>query len=242
MIKIVVCVWNASNYILKCLNSIKLQNDKNFLVYIIDDLSTDNTVEIIKNEIKGDDRFNLIVNTEKKFKLRNLDDLISSFDDEDIVIELDGDDYLYVSDVVKDIRSVYENNNVWVTNGSFIYTNGFMGFSSECNPNTIRGDLFTFSHLRTWKSFLWKKIPKDYFKDENGHYFKSAADVAYTIPLLELAGKTNYMFLEKIYYVYNSDSPYNDHKPNSASGNGIMEQEKCSKMIRNKLKLDKLII
>lgn len=242
MIKIVVCVWNADKYIIRCINSIKNQNDKNFLVYIIDDLSTDKTVDHIKNEIADDKRFNLIVNSEKKFKLRNLDELISTFDDDDVIIELDGDDYFYTQDVVEDIRKVYSNPEVWLTNGSFVYTNGLMGFSSKCNPHTIRRDTFTFSHMRTWKSFLWKQIPKEYFKDVDGNYFISAPDVAYTFCLIELAGEKNYIFLPKIYYVYNAESPYNEHKPNSASGNGFNDQNRCAQVSRNRKKLQKLII
>jgi glycosyltransferase involved in cell wall biosynthesis len=241
MIKFVVCVWNAENYIKNCIKTLKNQKDKDFQVFIIDDMSTDNTVQIIKESISDDDRFNLIVNSEKKFKLKNLDELIHTFDDEDIVIELDGDDFLLNTDVVGDIRQIYSDGKVWLTNGSFMYSTGEMGFSQKCNPQTVRQDVFRFSHLRTWKSFLWKSIPQNYLKDSNGKYFKSAADVAYTFSLLELAGEENYRFLPKIYYVYNAQSPYNDHKPGSATGGGFTEQERCSNIIRNKPKLKKLI-
>jgi hypothetical protein len=122
-----------------------------------------------------------------------------------------------------------------------MYSDGNPGFSLECNPNTVRKDVFRFSHLRTWKTFLWKSIPQDYLRDNDGSYFKSAADVAYTFSLLELAGKENYRFLPNLYYVYNAGSPYNDHKVGSATGGGHQEQERCSNIIRNKTKLKKLI-
>ena len=241
MINFVVCVWNAEKYIKNCIRTLKSQQDRDFKVFIIDDVSTDNTVEITKSLIVDDNRFNLIVNTEKKFKLKNLDELLPTFEDDDIVIELDGDDFLLNTEVVSDIRKIYSDNKVWLTNGSFMYSNGNPGFSSKCNPDTVRKDVFRFSHLRTWKTFLWKAIPKDYLKDYNGEYFKSAADVAYTFSLLELAGEENYRFLPKLYYVYNEQSPYNDHKPGSATGGGFSEQERCSNIIRNKPKLKKLI-
>jgi len=241
MIKFVVCVWNAEKYIKNCIRTLKSQKDVDFKVYIIDDMSTDGTVEITKKLIENDNRFELIVNSEKKFKLKNLDELINNFDDDDIVIELDGDDFLLNSDVVSDIRNIYSDGKVWLTNGSFMYSNGKPGFSSKSNPDTVRKDVFLFSHLRTWKTFLWKSIPKNHLKDDNGEYFKSAADVAYTFSLLELAGEENYRFLPKLYYVYNEQSPYNDHKPGSASGEGHREQVRCSNIIRNKPKLNKLI-
>ena len=242
MINFVVCVWNAEKYIKNCIRTLKSQIDVDFKVFIIDDVSTDNTVEIIKSLIVDDNRFNLIVNSEKKFKLKNLDELITTFDDDDIVIELDGDDFLLTTDVVSDIRNIYSDGKVWLTNGSFMYSNGNPGFSNKCNPNTVRKDVFVFSHLRTWKTFLWKSIPKNYLKDDDGEYFKSAADVAYTFSLLELAGEENYRFLPKLYYVYNEQSPYNDHKPGSATGGGLQEQSRCSNIIRNKPKLKKLYL
>ncbi len=241
MIKFVVCVWNAEKYIKNCIRTLKSQKDSEFEVYIIDDMSTDNSVEVCKSLISEDSRFKLIVNTEKKFKLKNLDELILTFDDEDIVIELDGDDFLLNSDVVGDIRKTYSDGKVWLTNGSFMYSSGESGFSQKCNPDTVRKDPFRFSHLRTWKTFLCKSIPKDYLRDDDGEYFKSAADVAYTFSLLELAGEENYRFLSNLYYVYNAESPYNDHKPGSATGGGHQEQERCANIIRNKTKLKKLI-
>ena len=241
MIKFVCCFWNAEKYIKNCIRTLKSQSDREFEVYLIDDMSSDNTVEITKKLIEGDSRFKLIVNEEKKFKLRNLDELITQFDDQDIVIEIDGDDFLLNSDVVSDIRNIYSDGQVWLTNGSFMYSNGDPGFSAQGNPDTVRKDVFRFSHLRTWKSFLWKAIPDSYLRDDDGSYFKSAADVAYTFSLLELAGNENYRFIPKIYYVYNADSPFNDHKIGSATGGGHREQERCSNIIRNKTKLNKLI-
>ena len=241
MIKFVVCVWNVEKYIKNCIRTLKSQSDRDFKVFIIDDMSTDNTVEVVTSLIDGDDRFELIVNTEKKFKLRNLNELISTFDDEDIVIELDGDDFLLNSEVVSEIRKVYSDKKVWLTNGSFMYSNGNPGFSMKCNPDTVRKDEFRFSHLRTWKTFLWKSIPQDYFRDDNGEYFKAAPDVAYSFALLELAGNENYRFIPNLLYVYNADSPYNEHKPGCATGGGHPEQERCANIIRNKTKLKKLI-
>jgi glycosyltransferase involved in cell wall biosynthesis len=128
MIKIISCFWNAETYISNCIKTLKNQKDKEFEVFLIDDMSTDKSVEVIKNLISDDLRFKLIVNIEKKFKLKNLDDLISTFDDEDIIVELDGDDFLLGNDVITEIKKIYNNKNVWLTNGSFMYTMVLMGF------------------------------------------------------------------------------------------------------------------
>jgi len=237
MIKIVSCFWNISPYVEKFINSIKIQTHKEFEVFLIDDLSTDNTVSRIKDLIKDDNRFKLLQNSEKKYKLKNMDDLIMDddfIDDEDIIVELDGDDWFYHENVLKIINDKYENNkNLWLTNGSFIYSDGTMGFSSKVNYKSVRKDNFTFSHLRTWKAHLWRNIEEDSFLDENEEYFKSAPDVAYTFPMIEMAGDRHYEYISDILVVYNAENQYNEHKPNSAGG-GPQTQLNNAQLIRNK--------
>jgi glycosyltransferase involved in cell wall biosynthesis len=237
MIKIISCFWNASEYVENCINSIKSQTHKDYKVFLIDDVSNDNSVEKIRNLIDGDDRFRLIINQEKKGKLKNIDDLLLDdelFDDEDIIVELDGDDWLYNENVIEKIYKSYnEDKNLWLTNGSFIYSNGQFGFSSKVNYKTIRKDVFKFSHLRTWKCHLWRNINEESFLDDNGNYFMSAPDVAYSFPLVELAGDKHYKYIPDIMYVYNAESPYNEHKPNSFDG-GVSSQLKNANTIRNK--------
>ena len=80
MIKIVSCFWNAEQYISNCIKTLKNQLDGDFEVFLIDDMSNDNSVSIVNSLISNDSRFNLIINTEKKFKLKNLDDLIAEIE------------------------------------------------------------------------------------------------------------------------------------------------------------------
>jgi len=243
MIKIISCFWNASKYIEKCVNSIKSQKFSNYKVFLVDDMSTDNTVELINNMIKDDERFVLIKNTEKKFKLRNMDELImdeTMFDDEDIIIELDGDDWLFDENVLSLINEKYTNNkNLWLTNGSFIYSNNRFGFASKVDYRTVRQDVFTFSHLRTWKVHLWRQIDEESFLDENNEYFVSAPDVAYSLPMIEMAGDKHYEFIPNILHVYNEESPYNEHK-NESAGGGLNTQSQNAFKIRNKKKYNTL--
>ena len=233
---VVSAFWNASDYIDKCITSVKNQKFTDFSMYLIDDMSTDDTVEKIKKLIIGDDRFKLIINSTKKYKLRNFDELIiddSLIDDEDVIIELDGDDWLFDNNVLQKIYERYTNNkNLWMTNGSFIYSNGMIGFSSKVNPSSVRTDPFRLSHLRTWKSHLWRSIEEESFIGPDGEYFRSAPDVAYSFPMVEMAGLKHYEFIPDLMYVYNAESPYNEHKPNSSDG-GLQSQSNNANFIRS---------
>jgi glycosyltransferase involved in cell wall biosynthesis len=51
--------YNCENFVERSLLSIMSQRFKNFTCYITDDMSTDNTVSIIKETIKGDDRLKI---------------------------------------------------------------------------------------------------------------------------------------------------------------------------------------
>jgi hypothetical protein len=70
------------------------------------------------------------------------------------------------------------------------------------------------SHLRTWRSWLWKKIKEDDLKDENGVYWSVAGDLAFMYPMYEMSGQEHYRYVDKITYIYNDRNPINDHKVN----------------------------
>jgi len=228
MIIVMMTVYNAENYIGKCLNSLLSQNFKNFKCYLIDDMSTDNTVKIAQDIINNDERFNVIINKEKTFKNGNYVKVLNQnqeINDDDIVVELDGDDWLSDSNVLDRINSVYLDKNIWITNGSFRYSNGANGFSSpQFDFENLRKNRFTASHLRTWKVFLWRKIKDSDHKDSNGNYWRVNGDLAYMLPMLEMAGFDHYKYLPEINLIYNDQNPINDHKVDMGLVNKLSEE------------------
>lgn len=238
MIHVVTTLYNCEDYIEKCIGSLMGQKYKNFKCYITDDLSTDNSVKKAENMIKGDDRFILIKNTEKFFQPGNYDQVIRgdyNIEDNDIIVEVDGDDWLPDSKVLERVASLYENEDVWIANGRFRYIGGSIGFAAPPkNINNIRNETFTASHLRTWRAFLWRKIKVEDLKDDNGNYWEVAGDLAFMYPMIEMAGEKHYRFMEDVNYIYNSENPLNDHKVNMGSVNKIVTK------IRNKPKYDLL--
>lgn len=237
---ILTTVYNAQDYIEQCIGSIMGQTFTDFKCYITDDMSTDNTVKLIKDLIEGDPRFILIENKVKYYQPGNYDQVIRNnpdIDDNDVCVEIDGDDWLPNSKTLELINEVYKDPNVWITNGSFQYTNGISGFSSKQDlSGNLRQARMTCSHMRTWRAFLWRAIKVDDLKDENGVYWEVTGDLAFMFPMLEMAGEEHYRFIDTITYVYNGDNPLNDHKQHMSKviviANKIRAMRPYEKLIR----------
>ena len=211
--------YNAEKYIERCIYSIMSQSFKDFVCYITHDMSTDNSIEIIKKIIKNDDRFILIDDYEKKlYQAGNFDKVLrynTSIDDNDVVVEVDGDDWLPDTDVLNRINKLYQDKNVWIANGSFKYSNGQIGFATpQKNFDSLRQQRFTASHIRTWRVFLWRNILESDLKDSDGNYWQWSGDLCFMFPMLEMAGEEHYRFMTDINYIYNETNPINEHKVN----------------------------
>jgi glycosyltransferase involved in cell wall biosynthesis len=225
---IVTTLFNSESFIRKCLTSIMSQTMDDFTCYITDDLSTDKSVKIVESLIKNDDRFILIKNKVKMFQPGNYDQVIrnnTDIDDNEVIVEIDGDDWLPDNKTLERIAKLYEDENVWIANGSFKYSSGSLGFSSEQKiDSNLRKSRFTASHIRTWRAFLWRKIDQNDLKDENGSYWKVTGDLSFMFPMLEMSGQEHYRFMKEINYVYNEQNPINDHKVDILMVNHIADK------------------
>ena len=222
--KIVVPMYNVEKWVGNTIRTIKKQNYKNFECVVIDDISTDSSFSIVEDLIKDDERFHLIKNKEKKFALRNIYEGIEylSPNNKDIIVTVDGDDWLYNYDVLNKLDEVYNQENCFITYGEYTKLNDLkrglaIPNGSEPFPrHVVENSLFRqyrwiSSHLRTFKYGLWNKIKKEDLLDEDGNFFRMAWDLAFMLPMLEMA-QERHKFIPDILYVYNNDNPINDFK------------------------------
>lgn len=95
-ISFVVISHNFESYILDCLNSIKNQSYKNIELIVVDDLSIDNTAQIIENFIKENEQLSVqfIQNTENIGQLASFIKALPLTSGE-FVSQIDGDDVLF---------------------------------------------------------------------------------------------------------------------------------------------------
>lgn len=215
---IIVTSYNISPFIERCLESIKSQKYKKFKCYITDDLSTDDSTDKIRKLISNDNRFFLIENESKRFQCGNYDLICrdtKNIHSDDIVIEVDGDDHLPDNEVFGRIFKHYQNDDIWIANGSFRFESGGLGFTKPIEDiSKLRSQPFNASHIRTWKVFLWRNIDIKDLKDEKGNWWKAGGDLIFMYDMLEMAGLEHYKHMDEVNYVYNDLNPISDGRIN----------------------------
>ena len=205
--------WAEKN-ILSALN----QNYSNFRIIYTDDCSPDSTFEKVSSIVashKNKEKTTLIKNNIRKGALENLYNMIYSCEDEEIIITLDGDDWLYDNEVLSKLNSAYKGD-VWMTYGQYQnYPDKARGIAKQIpdhviNSNNYRQYAWCSTHLRTFYTWLFKKINKEDLLYENV-FAPSAWDMYIMFPMLEMSGhKAKY--IKDILCVYNLENPINDHK------------------------------
>jgi len=218
---VIVPVYNAERWIGQCLESILSQDYPYYDVLVIDDCSSDYTWEIIKSY-----KVNAVQNESRHGALYNIVWGIDHWG-KDIIVTIDGDDWLADNTVFSHLDSVY-NRNVWMSYGSFVPVSGkykntcqsFDKIKTPCEQGWLvdvkttpaeyrRSGLWVTSHLRTFRKNLWDLIEDNDLRDNEGEYYKVAWDLAFMYPMIEMAAE-RVRFIEKIMYIYNDLNPLCD--------------------------------
>ena len=217
---IVIPAYNCEEWIQKGIESVRSQTYKNFKCCIIDDCSTDKTVEVVEKAIQGDDRFSLVVNEKRNYALHNFyyGFKNTSNHEEDILVTLDGDDWFNGDFVLERVNDTYEKTNCLMTYGSFVEYPSGITHSSLLEPysyqvlenSSFRDVSWKASQLRTFKKKLWDRVKKeDLFDADTGTFYEVTYDLAMMFPMLEMAGDRS-AHIKDLIYVYNKQNPISD--------------------------------
>jgi len=185
-----------------------------------DSFSTDiqEVAEKFKEEVNRENVFfTLVNNASRSGALANFYRAIHSTQDEVIIVNLDGDDWLIDSLVLKRLNAVYASGEVWMTHGTLIeYPKGNVTWCEPVPSELIaRNEVRQFkcpSHLRSYYSWIFKKIALDDLLYQ-GDFFPVTCDMAIMYPIFEMAAERHAFIAEPI-YVYNMINPINDDKVN----------------------------
>ncbi len=221
-IVVVIPSYNNARWVEKNLWSVFCQKYTNYEVLYTDDCSTDNTYELAQDFVKKhkqEHRAQVIHNQKRCKALKNIVHMIYNCDAHDIIVTIDGDDWLPNENVFSYINNVYADPNIWITYGQYAEVNAKGEYTSGFNkpiPDYViehglfRSQYYAFSHLRTFYAGLFKKI---HIEDLmfNGNYFAMSWDLAFMIPMMEMA-RHHFKFISDFLYIYNGTNDINDHK------------------------------
>lgn len=203
--------YNAANTVAQTLLSLLAQSYNNWKIIIIDDMSTDGTVDaikILKHQFNLGERLELIVNTEKKWEVANVLNGISHAADSDIICRIDCDDYLSDNDALRILNLAYNEsgaeaiwtNHRWFDERQITNYNISAPLPDNCD---VYKHPWVSSHLKTARKYLWNNINDENYRGANGNYIKRAGDQAIYLPVLHKARKR--MHLPICLYAYKCD-------------------------------------
>jgi glycosyltransferase involved in cell wall biosynthesis len=263
----VVPSFKNENWFFRNLNSLINQTHKNFRIIYINDCSPDSTAECVEDYLRkyiseysilrfkpeldlvqSTQKFCDLINQNRKFfvlinnetrcgSLANLYRAIQSCDDHEIVVIVDGDDWLSNNNVLFQLNNIYQRPNIWLTHGTLKeYPSEIVAWSKPVPTEVVERNAFREfrcpTHLRTFYAWLFKKIQLDDLLYE-GDFFTMTGDMAYMFPMCEMAGE-RHVFIPQVTYVYNLVNPINDNKVDARLQNDL----DC--LIRNKTRYQRL--
>lgn len=222
--------YNCANYISRCIESVAVQDYDNYRHILIDDASTDNTLQVVDQtldslpqEIRF--KFTVIRNLENKGAVRNQVENIRALHDNAIVMLLDGDDSLINDNTVFNYyNSIYDDSTEF-TYGSCWSMVDNIPLISQPYPDDIKQAkayrqhhfnwILPYTHFRTFKKYLINSVDDTAFKNADSEWYKAGGDGAVFYSLIESAEPDKVKCLQQIVYNYNDINPINDYKVNS---------------------------
>ena len=223
---LVVTTGNAAPWIERCIQSIAEQQTRwQWQCLIIDDASNDGTEAAIHSVLRSiqdpeiRDRFRVQRNGENRGALANLLDGFNTLGTierpMDVLIPIDGDDWLFSSASLETVAQTYERSDCWLTYGGLITIPDGELCSSPVSDAVIaqaqhRQSPWNTSHLRSFRSHLWHAIRDGDLRDQKGNYYKVTWDMAIMFPMVEMAAE-RIQCIETAIYAYNTVNPQSDH-------------------------------
>lgn len=213
MLKIISNCGPCEPFIGKCIDSLRAQTYREWEAYVTIDPWGDRTYEAAVEAACGDRRIHVHRNDERLYAMVNLIGGVgrSNAAPEDVIVVVDGDDWLHTERALEIIARTYARHDCWLTYGSWIsnhpndpgrwppYDDGEIHF---------RQTYWRATAIRTFKKWLWDLVDERDFRDPQGNYFRVVEDLAVMFPMLEMSTTAKARHVAEVLLMYNRANPY----------------------------------
>jgi hypothetical protein len=212
--------WNCAEHVAPCLASIQRQKPGGYdlELFAYDDGSDDGTWDRLAEQaerlhlrlFRGE--LNMGPAFARDFLLRQVED------GQTICVLLDMDDELLPHALETLERTYRDNPNCWMTYGNWLNQNGEINSEGTYTAEEIdsrayrRQEAFKFTHLRSFRRFLYDRVTPAHLQDENGVWLRYCSDVGLLLPIADQCASKNVVFFNQPMYLYNQYRPTGTQK------------------------------
>ncbi len=207
-----ICGYNNGAFVEKTLRSVFSQAYDAYRVIYIDDASEDGSFEAASDCIYLSGqmlRVSAVKNETRLGPIANLVRAVDTCKDDEIVVVLNGEDWLAHEWVLSSLNQYYADPDLWLTYGQFCefpsYKPGSAKNYRQAEWERLREAPFAAGHLKTFYAGLFRKVSLEHLT-QHGAFFPAALDLAVMLPMLEMA-KEHFQFLPQILYIANRHAP-----------------------------------
>jgi len=217
---------NAREYVSRCILSVAGQNYDNYEHWLIDDVSTDDSYDVMIRTIAQ-----LPTNIQNKFLIiRNSENMGSGYNyvkniqqqaDDTIIMMIDGDDWLVNEPDVFDYYNRLHDDYDFTYGSCWSVVDNIPLITQPYPPEVKQARDYKnyrfnwnipYTHLRTMKASVMKTIPDSRFQDDQGAWFKASCDVPMFYAGIANTDPDRVYAVPDIVYDYNDASPLNEYK------------------------------
>lgn len=215
-VSVIIPVYNLEKYITRCLESIINQTFKEIEILVVNDGSTDKSLDLIKEKALLDNRI-IIINKDNegisKARLSGYEKAKGEY-----ILFVDGDDYVD-KNAIEILYNTAKSNDYDIVQYKYLinYEDGIKGRNDRVlidEKKFINKDLIKLNLLGDTIFSIWSKfIKKDFLVKNNINLPQNisyAEDVALTCVLSIY--KPKFVFIDKYLYIYNKRNNSASHK------------------------------
>ncbi len=221
---VVTPAYNCSQSITQTIKSVYAQSYEDWRMIIIDDVSEDDTAGVcnaLARRLGIENKLSVVTRTEKYGETRNTIDVCGNLNDTDVIVRLDGGDWITDLDCFSILNYVYSED----VDPAVVWTGHRWGFSATNISGPLDTNLSPYeqpwksSHLKTFRKNAMNGISLENYKDHDGEWIMIACDQAVFLPMLEKAWRTQRpnIYVDSCMYHYsiNLEDPELFTKPRS---------------------------